>query len=249
MSGTLSVPSLPTSLPGMIVLFYDQEKTDPPCVFRVLPVVLIMVPFGVIAKEYRIVHDANDCSCWYCLYNSHAEQSAPLVSFRCLPFFGNVIPRPNLLNPDTSTVRKYGQTSFVLIIIIQEQHKYLRRLQYFIASYSVVLIINYTFVLCCMAVVYYKAFRRIRRMIHTQGINFNPTQMKSIYQIFLSERNENTPLYGATQAMILEGQRDAKRRVLLFFFSYILTGGMSEVVVSYNNYSNCSLSPQSWCWE
>ena len=37
--------------------------------------------------------------------------------------------------------------------------------------------------------------------------------------------------------MILEGQRDAKRRVLLFFFSYILTGGMSEVVVSYNNYS------------
>ena len=69
MSGTLSVPSLPTSLPGMIVLFYDQEKTDPPCVCRVLPVVLIMVPFGVIAKEYRIVHDANDCSCWYCLHS------------------------------------------------------------------------------------------------------------------------------------------------------------------------------------
>ena len=42
MSGTLSVPSLPTSLPGMIVLFYDQEKTDPPCVCRVLPCLLCL---------------------------------------------------------------------------------------------------------------------------------------------------------------------------------------------------------------
>ena len=83
MSGTLSVPSLPTSLPGMIVLFSDQEKTDPPCVCRVLPVVLIMVPFGVIAKEYRIVHDANDCSCWYCpllVYSLHTQSISPLLS-------------------------------------------------------------------------------------------------------------------------------------------------------------------------
>ena len=31
---------------------------------RTLPIVLIVVPFGVIAEEYDLVRDANNCSCW-----------------------------------------------------------------------------------------------------------------------------------------------------------------------------------------
>ena len=31
---------------------------------RVLPVFLIMVPFGVIAVKYKIIQNANECSCW-----------------------------------------------------------------------------------------------------------------------------------------------------------------------------------------
>ena len=44
----------------------------------------------------------------------------------------------------------------------------------------------------------------------------------------MQENNENTPLYGATRAMILEGHKDAKKRVFLFFLVYIFTGFMSE---------------------
>ena len=47
--------------------------------------------------------------------------------------------------------------------------------------------------------------------------------------IFISENNENTPLYGATQAMILAGHKDAKKRVLLFFSIYVITGTMSKL--------------------
>ena len=46
--------------------------------------------------------------------------------------------------------------------------------------------------------------------------------------IFSSENNETTHLYGATRAMILEGHKDAKKRVLLFFLVYVITGTMSE---------------------
>ena len=46
---------------------------------------------------------------------------------------------------------------------------------------------------------------------------------------FVSENiNENTPLYGATQAMILAGHKDAKKRVLLFFSVYVITGAMGR---------------------
>ena len=48
---------------GDTVLFKNPKPSMQPSTFKVVPVVLIMVPFGVIAKEYRIVHDANDCSC------------------------------------------------------------------------------------------------------------------------------------------------------------------------------------------
>ena len=42
------------------------------------------------------------------------------------------------------------------------------------------------------------------------------------------EQNRNTTLYGATLAMILAGQKDAKKQVLLFFSVYILSGTTSE---------------------
>ena len=48
---------------------------------------------------------------------------------------------------------------------------------------------------------------------------------------FTLENNENTPLYGATQAMILAGQKDAKKRVFLFFAVYVITGSTSEFFV------------------
>ena len=32
---------------------------------RILPVPLTMIPFGVIAQQYKIVEKANNCSCWY----------------------------------------------------------------------------------------------------------------------------------------------------------------------------------------
>ncbi|CAI8022381.1 hypothetical protein GBAR_LOCUS13152 [Geodia barretti] len=83
---------------------------------------------------------------------------------------------------------------------------YLQQLHYFIASYATVLTVNFVVVLCCMGVTYYKIFRRIKRMILTQ------------------ENNENTPLYGATRAMILAGQKDAKKRVFLFFSVFFVTG-------------------------
>ena len=32
---------------------------------RTLPIILIMIPFGVISQYYKIVDQANNCSCWY----------------------------------------------------------------------------------------------------------------------------------------------------------------------------------------
>ncbi|CAI8022378.1 hypothetical protein GBAR_LOCUS13152 [Geodia barretti] len=141
-----------------------------------LPVSLIVILFGVIAQQYEIVDKAKDCSCW------------------CLPFYGNVLPRPNIGFHNG----KQGD-------------KYLLHLHYFIVSYAAVLISNFVIVLSCMAVTYYKIFRRIKRMIVTQ------------------ENNENTPLYGATRAMILAGQKDAKKRVFLFFSVFFVTGFVISV--------------------
>ena len=46
----------------------------------------------------------------------------------------------------------------------------------------------------------------------------------------LSENNESTPLYGATRAMILAGQKDAKKRVFLFFSIFFVVGIISELL-------------------
>ena len=43
-----------------------------------------------------------------------------------------------------------------------------------------------------------------------------------------SDNNENTPLYGATRAMILAGQKDAKKRVFLFISIFFVTGIISQ---------------------
>ncbi|CAI8027914.1 hypothetical protein GBAR_LOCUS15900 [Geodia barretti] len=43
---------------------------------------------------------------------------------------------------------------------------------------------------------------------------------------YLLGNSENTPLYGATRAMILAGQKDAKKRVFLFLTIYVITGFM-----------------------
>ena len=44
-----------------------------------------------------------------------------------------------------------------------------------------------------------------------------------------SENTENTPLYGATRAMILAGQKDAKKRVFLFFSIFFVVGLISAL--------------------
>ncbi|CAI8022129.1 hypothetical protein GBAR_LOCUS13015 [Geodia barretti] len=92
----------------------------------------------------------------------------------------------------------------------QEGDMYLHHLHDYVTAYSAVLVANFTTVFCCMVVIYLKAFCRIRRMILTK------------------KNNENAPLNGATQAMILAAHKDAKKRVLIFFFAYFISGAMSE---------------------
>ena len=50
--------------------------------------------------------------------------------------------------------------------------------------------------------------------------------------IFFPERNQNRPLFGATQAMILRGQKDAEKRVGLFLSIFFITGVVSELIVT-----------------
>ena len=92
------------------------------------------------------------------------------------------------------------------------------------------LVINFTVVLCSMTVVYFMVFRRIRRMINLHGKTFS-NQSYHYNVLNFSERDENRPLCGATQAMVLQGQKDARRRVCLFFTIYIITGFMGIVII------------------
>ena len=91
---------------------------------------------------------------------------------RCLPFYGNVLPRPPIgYHNDTVSVSKLCEISNHPRGSPPPQARewYLHHLHYFTASYSSVLIANFLTVLCCMAVVYCKIFYRIRRMILMQG--------------------------------------------------------------------------------
>ena len=36
-----------------------------PFIYRTLPIVLIMIPFGVLSAKYQLVQNADDCSCRY----------------------------------------------------------------------------------------------------------------------------------------------------------------------------------------
>ena len=113
---------------------------------------------------------------------------------------------------------------------LQAQHQYLHHLHYFITSYAAVIIANFSIVFASMAVLYWKVFRRIRHMRKTQGKIINahlPILVHHSCTCHHSEQNETTPLYGATQAMILEGQKDAKKRVLLFLTVFSITGCVS----------------------
>ena len=62
MCGLLSALSLPTSLPGV---FHSCLSWPSTLMYRTLPIPLVMIPFGVIAQQYKIVEKANTCSCWW----------------------------------------------------------------------------------------------------------------------------------------------------------------------------------------
>lgn len=81
----------------------------------VLPVILVMVPFSLVASYYHLVRDANKCSC------------------RCLPYFGNVVPMASPRDNDTAyylhhmsmLVASYGMivvghylVGFVLLVVV-----------------------------------------------------------------------------------------------------------------------------------
>ena len=68
-------------------------------VYRTLPIPLIMIPFGVIAQQYKIVDKASDCTCWLVTILMGTNDFEAFSSFclsRCLPFYGNILPRANI---------------------------------------------------------------------------------------------------------------------------------------------------------
>ncbi|CAI8056984.1 hypothetical protein GBAR_LOCUS31039 [Geodia barretti] len=85
---------------------------------------------------------------------------------------------------------------------------YLVLLHSFITSYAAVLLTNFCVVLVSMIVVYCAILMRIRH---------------------IRQENETTPLNGATRAMVVEGQREAKKRVLIFISIYVVTGAMTLI--------------------
>ena len=95
MCGLLSALSLPTSLPGV---FHSCLLWPSTLMCRTLPIPLVMVPFGVIAQQYKIVDKANTCSCWWKIL--YLNISFLLYLFRCLPFYGNVLPHAQIGSPN-----------------------------------------------------------------------------------------------------------------------------------------------------
>ena len=94
-----------------------------------------------------------------------------LSKHRCLPFYGNVLPRPPIgfSNVEVSTVFSLHYHIMHSIILLKEADEYLWKLHYFITCYSTLLTSNFTIIFCCMAITYYKVFRRIKIMTLTQG--------------------------------------------------------------------------------
>jgi hypothetical protein len=85
-------------------------------------------------------------------------------------------------------------------------------------------VVNFAVVFLSMALSYCKVLHHIKRMRLRQ------------------ERNERSAAYRATQAMILEGQYDAKKRVFLFISIYFVTGittfilGIAGIVIVIKDY-------------
>ncbi|CAI8054501.1 hypothetical protein GBAR_LOCUS29739 [Geodia barretti] len=65
---------------------------------------LIVVPFGVLSQKYQLVHKAKKCSC--CTLSKH----------RCLPFYGNVLPRPPI-GYHNGSVRDISDTNYDISIL------------------------------------------------------------------------------------------------------------------------------------
>ena len=63
-------------------------------------------------------------------------------------------------------------------------------------------------------------------MILTKGVG-GVTNFKFVHENFPGD-TEHAPIFGGTRAKILEGQKRAKRRVMLFFSIYIISGITSK---------------------
>ena len=104
----------------------------------------------------------------------------------------------------------------------------MHNLHNFVTSYAIILVANFTTVFCCMAVIYLKAFCRIKRMTQSKQSVYLSHKVYRCIILSSETNNENTPLYGANQAIILAGHKEAKKRVLVFFSVYFISGAMSE---------------------
>ena len=95
---------------------------------------------------------------------------------RCLPYYGNVLPRPQLGYGNGEVNKPIPlHHNHTVVMLLQEANRYLIHLHYFITSYAVVLISNFSVVLCCMAIIYYRVFCLIQQMLLTQGKYKSPT--------------------------------------------------------------------------
>lgn len=98
-----------------------------------------------------------------------------------MPYLGNVIPKPHLKIPNNKDevikVCSLTMSCDCHVIFLQ----YLKHLQNFVAFYGATISANFLFVLVCMIIIYYKVFKRIRRMGKTQG-GLHKYRMSSDYQ-------------------------------------------------------------------
>ena len=127
-----------------------------------------MIPFGVMAQKYHLVLQADKCSCWYILVYSFKIIAHIIKYFRCLPAYGNILPRPNFAN--------FNVRNQIIVATLkctechQKWGSYFAHLYHFVTSYGAVLIANFSVVFMTMAIIYYKVFCRIRNMIKAQGV-------------------------------------------------------------------------------
>jgi len=106
----------------------------------------------------------------------------------------------------------------------------------FIASYGLVVGTNYLVVFVLLVIIYYKILKRIKRMriIHGKWKEKEKRKKETdLLPLFLGflylEQNHSTHnLYGATEALIIRGQSQARKRVIYFLTVFIISGFFSE---------------------